>query len=424
MKVTYKEFLTRYIDDDFLDKYYDKDNNKIDLNEVADAFTHIKLKDGREVRLSDIWKEIGFKPEYTLENVYPGIWNKWVDASISPENYFFMSKEMIPLRINGIKRHSYLGFKVNFLKHTWVGDTILDLDLKTTEEYLKFLNDKQIANRSNFHIDIYKIIWKFLKENERISYKDLLNFLDKEIEVTGTIMGSMNLVLEFAKAPIRFERDDFNLGENEVLTYEQFKKYVDTLDDYALQFTLVCLFHGMTHSKYEKEGIVGVKMSDIDKENKTIRFIHNSKEYILDIDDYFIEVAERCYEDKTYIEKRNRTSLDMVMYYNKGSEYVIKSRVNKNTDFGLDPIKRTLLDRKIGEIEYSHKDITHFGGIHRLRQIQLKSGFDRCSVKIYNYYKSKIAPIKAFNITEFMRKYNDLYSTTEGKSFNIMDVFN
>lgn len=233
-----------------------------------------------------------------------------------------------------------------------------------------------------------------------------------------------NTVLDYAKAQVRLEADDVNMREDKFLNYEDFKEFVDSLEDYALQFTLVCLFNGILYSKNSEEGIPSIKMSDIDKVNKTVSFNFNEQKYTLNIDDYFIEVAERCHSERTYIEIRNRYNEEMVMYYNMLSEYVIKSKVNKKTELGLAPVNRGVLDKKLKIIEYSHKDITHMGGIHRLRQIQLRDGFERLTVKLYHHYISEIAPIRAFNITEFMRKYNNVYAMSDARSFNVMEIFN
>lgn len=61
MKITYKEFFTRYIDDDFLDKHYDYKNNNIDLDSIADPETIINTNDGNSTELSEIWRVFGFK---------------------------------------------------------------------------------------------------------------------------------------------------------------------------------------------------------------------------------------------------------------------------------------------------------------------------------------------------------------------------
>ena len=424
MKITYKEIFTRYIDDDFLDKHYDYKNNNIDLDSAADPETIINTNDGKSTELSEIWRVFGFKPEYTLANVYPDIWKKWTDFTVSPEDYFFMCTDALPLKINGTSRAGVVGFRVNFIKNTWVGDTILDIDLKEKEDFQRYLEDNEILNRIGYHLDVYDGIRKILKENERISYRDFIELMGKRFRPSGSLLTGTNIVLDYAKAPVRLELDDLNLNEDKFLNYEDFKEFVNSLEDYALQFTLVCLFNGILYSKNSEEGIPSIRMSDIDKTNKTVTFNFNEWKYTLDIDDYFIEVAERCYSERTYIERRNRYNEDMVMYYNMLSEYVIKSKVSKKTELGLAPVNRGILDKKLKTIEYSHKDITHMGGIHRLRQIQLRDGFERLTVKLYHHYLSEIAPIRAFNITEFMRKYNDVYAMSDARSFNVMEIFN
>lgn len=144
-----------------------------------------------------------------------------------------------------------------------------------------------------------------------------------------------NTVLDYAKAPVRLEADDVNMREDKFLNYEDFKEFVDSLEDYALQFTLVCLFNGILYSKNSEEGIPGIRIGDIDKTNKTVTFNFNEQKYTLNIDDYFIEVSDRCYFERTYIERRNRYNEEKVMFYNMLSEYVIKSRVSKRTESGL-----------------------------------------------------------------------------------------
>ena len=150
MKITYKEFFTRYIDDDFLDKHYDYKNNNIDLDSAADPETIINTNDGKSTELSEIWRVFGFKPEYTLANVYPDIWKKWTDFTVSPEDYFFMCTDALPLKINGTSRAGVVGFRVNFIKNTWVGDTILDIDLKEKEDFQRYLEDNEILNRIGY----------------------------------------------------------------------------------------------------------------------------------------------------------------------------------------------------------------------------------------------------------------------------------
>lgn len=95
-KMTYRDYINRYISSDILDKYsYSEFDYDRSLEEFDDK---VELDFGRgpvSIELSDLWRLFGFKEEYSVKNKLPRLADVWSDKNIMSADEAFIKANML-----------------------------------------------------------------------------------------------------------------------------------------------------------------------------------------------------------------------------------------------------------------------------------------------------------------------------------------
>lgn len=403
---TYRAYLTKYIDKDFFNKYYD-DRNKIDLDNAVDPNQKIILKDGSKVKMSNIHLVCGFDEKYTLDKVYPQIWDYWADSSILPSMLFFRDDRRISLKINDKKTNVKTGFITNFLKFTILGDEEITINLKDKNSFYDYINDKNLVINDEYFLEVYNKYEKILRDRTKIKCRELINVDDVKYSEVSRFIVAANVLFKWLELPIRLEFCDFKDRSSQLPSYNEVIYYVNSVKDTDVRFIIMCLLAGIPIGRNRYEGIGGIKKSDIDRKNNTLNFIYDEKNYTIGVSDFFINTLDACSEQLTYIERRGKE--ETVRFFNPNSEYVLKSKISEKTKFGVEPMDIHVIRNIVRKLDFKIHDLIRIGAMYRMNQIQLKENSFNWSANTIVDRMKEFSPVRKFDIRMFLHDYKETY---------------
>lgn len=216
------------------------------------------------------------------------------------------------------------------------------------------------------------------------------------------------------------------LVSSKIITEDAFRELVELEPDYVNKFMLICFYYGIKGDDYVE--MKNIKMSDLDKENKTVDLITGRKAFV---DDYFIEHMQKAYHTENYITYTINKGINHKQTVYKKSEYVVRPTAGIGDEYTDIAVTTTFIQRRMGEIRNNvgnqHFTITnlYFNGLinyikkkYNEKGISLKTAFFQLnSSNRYKYEQEIKSYVDEFgattrtvrsirmNIKDFIEKY-------------------